>query len=358
MAPAKDEPAPILASVILPTYNRADCLPATIDSVLAQSYSALEIVIMDDGSTDGTAELIASRYGHNSRVRYHRRANGGVSAARNSAIERARGEVLFFCDSDDIWVPNKLSLQMEVFARFPDVNLVWTDVSAVDKVGRLIHERYTRVCYPAWNTLPTDRMFQRSAEIEGHRVYAGNIFSTMFSGTIINMPAVAVRSSLIREIGRFDESMVTGEDYDFCLRACSVGAAAFLDAPTVLYRIGAPDQLTRPSLFADQARNWHRAARPFLDGTRASPGITPQRLRDILAGKYEWLGASELIAGNRTAARAALWESIRCGGRSRNVWKYLAMTFLPPGMETALRRVLVRAKGGRQPKSAFPEGAR
>jgi len=81
-----------LASILLPTYNRAYCLPSVVDSVLGQSYRTLELLIVDDGSTDGTADLIARDYGGDSRVRYHRRVNGGVSAARNTAIELAKGE--------------------------------------------------------------------------------------------------------------------------------------------------------------------------------------------------------------------------------------------------------------------------
>lgn len=343
-----------LASILLPTYNRAYCLPSVIDSVLGQGYRTFELLIVDDGSNDGTADLIARQYGGDSLVRYHRRVNGGVSAARNTAIELAKGEVLVFCDSDDVWLEHKLLLQMAVFAKFPDVNLVWSDVSAVDPEGKVLHERYTRVCYPAWQERPIDQLFDRSEEIgavcpplarvfPGRRIYAGDIFSTMLIGTLINMPAVAVRRALLPRIGNFDESMVAGEDYDFNLRASSAGRVAFIDAPTVLYRVGAPDQLTRPSLHFHQARNWFRTATPFLESGRIPPGLSSARLRAALAGKYYWLGRTELLSGDRRAARAALWQSIRLGQRSRRALMSFVATFLPtvlvPFLSAAYRKM-------------------
>jgi glycosyltransferase involved in cell wall biosynthesis len=329
-----------LASIILPTYNRAYCLPATIDSVLRQSYRALEIIVMDDGSTDGTGALIAARYGHDPRVRYHYRTNGGVSAARNAAMELARGSVLVYCDSDDVWSPDKLRLQMITLARFPEVGLVWTDVSAVDSAGTVLHERYTRSCYPAWQTQPIDTMFGRSEDLfAGCRVYVGDIFPTMIAGTLINMPAVAIRTELARRIGSFDESMRTGEDYDFNLRACGAGPVAFLDVPTVRYRIGAPDQLTRPSLYADQARNWFRTL-ARIRGTGGLRGFSEQRLRPILMGKYQWLGMAELECGERRAGRAALWRAIRSGSRSPRVWMIFFSTLLPTFLERPMRAAL------------------
>jgi glycosyltransferase involved in cell wall biosynthesis len=319
-----------LASIILPTYNRAYTLPATIDSVLAQTYPAFELIIVDDGSTDGTGDLIASRYGTDARVRYHARKNGGVSAARNTGMQLAGGEVLVFCDSDDCWAADKLQLQMTTLERFPETNLVWSDVTAVDSAGAVLHERYTRVCYPAWQAKPLDALFAKSEELaRGRRVYVGDIFATMVSGSLINMPTVAIRATLAARIGVFDESMRVGEDYDFCLRACSVGQVAFIDAPTVRYRIGSTDQLTHSSLHADQARNWFRAVARFREEGRLPSAV--------LAGKYGWLGMSELESGTRAAARAAFWQAIRHGSRSPRLWVELLATFLPPAADKALR---------------------
>jgi len=337
-----------LVSVILPTYNRAYCLSQAVDSALNQSYSPLEVVILDDGSTDGTADVVRSRYGGDPRVIYHRRSNGGVSAARNAAMALARGEVLFFCDSDDIWHPDKVKWQMAAFAHYPHVDLVWTDVSAVDQDGRVLHERYSRVCYDAWWDAPIAEIFQESLQLSalldepvsdhaGAGVHVGHILRTMITGTVINMPAVAVRAGVIDRIGGFDESMMTGEDYDFNLRACAAGAVAFIDAPTVRYRIGAADQLTRPSLLADQARNWFRSIARITASDVAAEWMSPVRMRPILADKYAWLGTAESLCGNRPAARAAFWQSMRLGTRSPRVMLEFMMTLVPPGLDGRLR---------------------
>ena len=103
-----------MISVILPTYNRAYCLEASMNSVLNQSYPDLELIIVDDGSDDGTKELVENMQQTDPRVRYfYTQINQGAAAARNYGIERASGDYLAFQDSDDLWRPEKLSLQMK-----------------------------------------------------------------------------------------------------------------------------------------------------------------------------------------------------------------------------------------------------
>ncbi len=348
-----------LVSIILPTYNRAYCLAAVIDTVLGQGYPDLEVIVVDDGSTDDTEAVVRARYGQDGRIRYSRQPNAGASAARNAAMAQARGEVLVFCDSDDLWLPHRLRLTMAAFGYFPEANLLWTDLSAVDPEGRVLHERYTRVCYPAWRELPMERLFPNSGRVtslcpgiegvaEDARAWAGDIFITMLTGTLINMPTVAVRRALVERIGGFNVTMKTGEDYDFNLRACNVGPVVFVDVPTVLYRIGAADQLTRPSLHADQARNYFRAVAPFFAGGMGARTLSPQTRRRVLAGKYRWLAESELGCGNRAAARTAYFKSIRNGGVGLRTIGQLASTLLPESLGAPLRAVYRRAKSLRR----------
>src|SRR5215470_10554119 len=91
-----------LVSIVVPTYNRADCIGATIDSVLAQTHTYWEMIIIDDGSTDNTKDLVLSKYGHDKRIRYFRQRNTGVSGARNTGLQTTRGEFVAFLDSDDL----------------------------------------------------------------------------------------------------------------------------------------------------------------------------------------------------------------------------------------------------------------
>src|SRR5436190_11375249 len=124
-----------LVSVVIPTFDRSSAVTSAIDSVLGQSHRDLEVIVVDDGSTDDTAQVLAARYGEEPRVTYLRQSNRGVAAARNAGLDRARGSVIAFIDSDDVWQPWHLALAVAVLERFPDVGLVWTDVEAVDDTG-------------------------------------------------------------------------------------------------------------------------------------------------------------------------------------------------------------------------------
>jgi glycosyltransferase involved in cell wall biosynthesis len=114
--------APPKVSVLIATYNRARMLGAAIDSVLAQSYQDFELIVVDDGSTDGTRELVARRYG--SAVRYIYQENRGRSEARNTGIKAARGDFFAFLDSDDAWLPEKLARQVRLLEQRPQIGIV------------------------------------------------------------------------------------------------------------------------------------------------------------------------------------------------------------------------------------------
>src|SRR6185436_10196720 len=110
-----------LVSVVVPTYNRAYCLARTIDSALGQTHPSVEVIVVDDGSVDETAEMVAARYGSDARVRLIRQANAGVSAARNTGLRVARGDYVALLDSDDVWEPWKLELQVACMRARPEV---------------------------------------------------------------------------------------------------------------------------------------------------------------------------------------------------------------------------------------------
>src|SRR6185312_4249376 len=112
-----------LVSVVMPAYNRAHCITRSIDSVLGQTYPDVEVIVHDDGSTDGTPGLLADRYGSNPRVRVQRAPNAGVSAARNQAFKLVRGDYVALLDSDDVFYPWKLKVAYTNWRRFPNENL-------------------------------------------------------------------------------------------------------------------------------------------------------------------------------------------------------------------------------------------
>src|SRR5262245_28512438 len=248
-----------LVSVIVPTYNRAYCLPRTIDSVLNQTHAASEVILLDDGSTDGTRELVRERYGREPRVRYAYQENQGVTATRNNALALARGDYVAFLDSDDWWEPWKLELQLACFARRPEVGMVWTDMQAVDPDGQVVNPAYLRTMYGAYRWFPKERLFPESvpladlapglrATVGDRRFYAGDIFSPMVMGNLVHTSTVLLRRDRLAAVKKFNEELrVSGEDYDFHLRTCRAGPVGYADVSAVHYQTGMPDRLTRPS---------------------------------------------------------------------------------------------------------------
>ena len=230
---------PGLVSVCIPTYNRAYILGATLDSVLAQTYRPLEVIVVDDGSTDGTEALVA-RYGD--RVRYIRQANAGLAAARNSGLKAARGEFIALQDSDDQWMPWKVAAQVALMRRVPELSLVWTDMTAVDPSGRVVRERHLSTMYDVYRNLRCEDhlvnaaalrevMPDAPADVADATCRWGEIFSAMFMGNLVHPPVAMMRREHLQRVGGLDETFAwTCEDYEFFWRVSREGPGALIRA--------------------------------------------------------------------------------------------------------------------------------
>ena len=155
-------PLPNRVSVIIPTYNRANLVCRAIDSALAQTHPDIEIIVVDDGSTDDTAERLAI---YDQRIRVIRQPNAGVGAARNSGIALAGGEFIAFLDSDDDWLPWKLSAQIAAFQQRPELQFTCTDAMVIDRDGKFLFERCLRRYYPNYLYLPEQQLFDRCEDL-------------------------------------------------------------------------------------------------------------------------------------------------------------------------------------------------
>lgn len=185
-----------LVSVIIPTYNRIATLPQSISSVLNQTYVNLELIVMDDGSVDGTEEYVKSI--KDSRIKYMRsEINSGPSAARNRGTELARGEYLAFQDSDDEWMPDKLEKQMALMLGEEAVSLVYSEY------GVYLGGKF--VSYVPSREVPSEEK-------------SGDIFARLLLHPLIGTPTMVVRTREFLEEGGFDESLKAYEDYEFTLR--------------------------------------------------------------------------------------------------------------------------------------------
>ena len=204
-------------SVIIPTYNRKHTLQRAIDSVLAQTFKPFEIIIVDDGSKDGTKEWLLQNYPS---VQYIHQPNNGVSSARNKGIQISQGSWIALLDSDDEWMPEKLEYQ----SRFIEVN------------------RNSSFCH-------TNEIWIRNGvrvnQMKKHKKYGGDIFKHCLDICRISPSSSIIKKDVFEEVGAFDESLTVCEDYDLWLRVTAKFNILFLDEPLIKKYGGHLDQLSR-----------------------------------------------------------------------------------------------------------------
>jgi len=206
-----------LVSVIIPTFNRGGIVAEAIDSVLSQAYRQVELLVVDDGSSDTTDAVLR---GYSDRIHIIRQKNKGVSAARNSGIRRSRGPFIAFLDSDDLWLPEKLSRQIEFFMAHPD--------ALVCQSEEIWIRNGVRVNPKKRHKKPSGMIFDRSLEL-----------------CLVSPSAVMIKRTLFDEVGLFDEDLPACEDYDLWLRTSLRFPVYLIDQPLVVKRGGHEDQLSR-----------------------------------------------------------------------------------------------------------------
>lgn len=216
MTPTTETPA---VSVVIPAYNAAWCVRTAVDSVLAQSCRDFEVIVVDDGSTDDTARVLAS-YGE--RIRVVTKPNGGLSSARNAGIDAARGTFVAFLDADDRWFPDKLARQLALMAQRPTLAFCSTAARVEDPDGRAINE---------WRCIHCD---QPTLEA----IFGANAF-VAGSGS-----AVLARREALTRAGPFDESLRSLEDIDMWMRLAAIGEYACVDEPLAVI-LRHPDSMSR-----------------------------------------------------------------------------------------------------------------
>lgn len=239
-------------SVIIPTYNRAGMVGEAIDSVLSQSFDDFELMVIDDGSTDGTEEIISA---YLPRITYLYQSHRGVSAARNRGIAAARGTYICFLDSDDLWLKEKLSFQMRFMASHPESLICYTDEIWIRKGIRV-------------------------NPMKKHRKYSGMIFEQCLPLCIVSPSSVLIARTLLEKVGVFDETLEVCEDYDLWLRIAARYPVDFIDIPLIIKRGGHADQLSRT--WDGQDRFRIRALARLLEGNFLSPRQRVLAWRELL----------------------------------------------------------------------------
>ena len=213
-------------SVIIPTWNRAERLVNTLQSVFSQSLPPTEVIVVDDGSTDDTREIVRNQFPD---VRYLFQQNKGVSSARNTGIKAASGDWIALLDSDDHWQPDKLKQQCEQLCASPDYKICHSDEIWI-RNGRRVNP------------------------MKKHAKQGGHIFRQCLPLCVISPSAVLIHRDLFNEVGLFDERLPACEDYDLWLRICALHPVLYIDRPLITKTGGHADQLSRRHWGMDRFR--------------------------------------------------------------------------------------------------------
>ncbi len=343
---------PDLVSVIIPTYNRSRLVCQAIDSGLAQTHPAVEVIVIDDGSTDDTAERLAT-YG--ARIRVIRQPNAGVCAARNNGMAAARGDYIALLDSDDHWLPWKLAAQLAAFRARPELQFVHADTMIIDRSGHLLHERSRHRYYANFlGYLPEAALFESelmldcrgsgdSAPADPIRLRIGDFSSKIFLGNFFNMSTVVLRRHLLARWGQFDTAVGNaGEDYEFFSRLVLSGPVGLLDVAAARCCVGGNDQLSKLRTHTALAnlRTMAKIEQRLGGRLQLPPKVVRRRRRDAAL----WAGSALFDDDRPREARLYLRQALASGYLTPRGVIYWILSFLPLSAIRRLRTAYHRAK--------------
>jgi glycosyltransferase involved in cell wall biosynthesis len=298
----------IEVSVIIPTYNRRTLVARAVRSAIAQTRTVEEIIVIDDGSTDGTGEALQAAFGD--RVRYVWQPNAGVAAARNHGLRLARGRYLALLDSDDEWLPEKTRRQVEWLEVRPDFGMVLCDVVRMDAEHRDIEIFRRR------ELLPED----------------GDIFKWVLLEPALVPASVMLRRSAYEAVGGFDESLPTAEDLDFHLRVAAQCRIGVVEEPLVRAMRGHDGLSSLERTYDDYVRVVEAAV-------AASVGRVSQPDRDrALARVYARNARGMTLTGRRAEAWVLARKAWTLEPDAAARWKLLTLVPLVLRCAMAARR--------------------
>lgn len=332
-------------SVIVPTYNNANYIEEALKSIMAQDYQDYEIIVIDDGSTDKTREIVQS-LGDN--IKYVYQANQGLAGARNTGVQRSKGDYITFLDGDDIWETNNLSIKVKVLEEYPLLGAVFSDFFLFNK-HRVISQRGMRKQYPIFSKRrkTLDEIFSevQTMQMNGLDVdiYKGNIFQSLLFGNFINACSILIRKTCQEDIGFFRDELRTQQDYEYWLRFSRRFEIAFLDMSLVWYRRH-EDQLTAQMNTERIILNVSKILEPYYQEHAQYLSISAAKeFRMRYSNVFQLLGLAYLGSRNNYEARNAFKKSIRIDHRNIKSYILWLFAFMSPIITVDL---MSKLKGG------------
>lgn len=354
-----------LVSIIVPTYNRADCILETLQSVLEQTHTNWELILVDDGSTDDTLERVTSLFLGDTRLNYIVQPNQGVSKARNTGLAAAQGDFIAFLDSDDRWMPWKLTVQLACMHAYPEVGMVWTDMATISPEGVPLSPRHLRSMYSAYRFHRMDTLFSSrvcltevpgmpdamSTPINDAWFHYGDLYAAMIRGSLVHTSTVLLRRDRAMQVGYFDENLKhSGEDYDFHLRTCQYGPVGLLDVSAIEYRKDREDRLTRHT--DATAMNFLTTIEKAI-AHDSGKRLPLQAVKNTLAEANEWVAEEKFKLDDHTGVRRHALRSLRSKPINGRLCMLVSLSLLPrifrTGLATTYREIKKSFNGPKQP---------
>jgi glycosyltransferase involved in cell wall biosynthesis len=321
-----------LVSVIIPTYNRAGLIGETVENVLRQTYANIELIVVDDGSTDETRSVLRS-YG--SRIRSIFQENAGAAAARNRGIAMAKGDIVAFQDSDDTWHPTKLARQVSLLQRGGDSVVCCLCNTTIELADRVVRSFENAPVYP-----PIE---------EGIWL---NVTEVLATRCILFNQAAAIRRDVLTRIGGFDESFRLMEDVELALRLSLEGPWAFIGEPLATREAKLSHTLSHEATDRIVAENMVRIQQGVLRIIRSNPQLASLRaqMQKELQRSRRQLRAIEVKESEAIGASVVGWflqqvERYRAGAYRRAPWfPKMAVSALQPANSLDLQAYALEAK--------------
>ncbi len=318
-------PSPAI-SIIIPNYNYGRFIGETLQSVLDQTFTDFEAVVVDDGSKDNSVEVISSYAARDARMRLIQKKNGGLSSARNAAVPLLKGRLVAFLDSDDIWAPDFLSTMVEYFSKNPKVMVAFTNAQLFESdTGRLLGGWFG----------PNSR----------RTPYSGRIAAKLFTeGNHIPIVTAVVKREVFDEAGLFDLRFRVGEDWDFWLRVASHFKIYYIDRELCRIRRHSSNSSFLPLNAFNQIRIYRKTLKWNHDMVR---WVSPEAMKQAWYRSYYELGRVLTLQGKGRRARLHFKKALfyRCNPFSTHLWLYYPLTFFPSMKPvTLLRGWLVRLR--------------
>ena len=326
-------------SVIIPTYNRALLIVPAVQSVLNQSFNDIEIIVVDDGSTDGTQRALEPFLG---KIVSLVTENKGPAHARNVGMKAASGKYIAFLDSDDTYLPHKLELQVAFMEQHPDIGMVSTNWSSMVD-GKIIETFHLRTSHPIFNRRGwryEDVYSARNAfDFLGETIpcYSGNVFKSILQGPILISNTAIFRREILQEVGYQNETYANAQEYEMMVRICKRFPVAFLDKPTYVYcyhgdQISMVNQAKTKKTLLAQIRAEKTFLQAVLDWGYADPDYYVENriwLDRTVAEKYLCLGEKWLEYGDSRKARECFSKGRVVDPALKDNRRYFWLSFLP-----------------------------